>query len=40
MSVDQELLQHQATYHGFTRLMRWITGSVIVVIVLLALITL
>ncbi len=40
MSVDQELQRHQATYHGFTRMLTWGSALVVTVIVILALITL
>lgn len=40
MSVDEELQRHQATYHGFTRMLTWGSALVVAVIVILAFVTL
>ena len=40
MSIDTELARHQATWHGFTRLVQAVTVGVIVVVIVLAFITL
>jgi hypothetical protein len=37
MAVDQELERHRQTWLGFSRLMRWAVGIVIVVLVGMAL---
>jgi len=37
MAVDQELERHQQTWLGFARLMRWVVGAVVIVLVGMAL---
>jgi hypothetical protein len=37
MAVDQELERHRQTWLGFSRLMRWAVGLVIIVLVGMAL---
>lgn len=37
MAVDQEVLRHQEMWEGFTRLMKWGIGIVVVVLALMAL---
>ena len=37
MAVDQELQRHVEMWHSFARLMKWGIGSVIVILVFMAL---
>ncbi len=37
MAVDQELMNHRATWLGFTRLMRWGVATIVVILVGMAL---
>ncbi len=37
MAADQELQRHVEMWHSFARLMKWAIGTVVVVLVLMAL---
>ncbi len=36
MTMDQETQRHYQTWLGFARLMRWVVGSIVVLLLLMA----
>ena len=36
MTVDQELQRHKEVWLGFTRLLKWAVGSIVIILLLMA----
>lgn len=36
MAIDRELQRHVETWHGFTRLMKWAVGGIVILLLILA----